>query len=70
MRIVLAVDGSQFSDAAVQAMIAPTQSKDAEIRVLHVVEPSTLLVPREMGGYDSALHKIWEAEKKQAQGLV
>lgn len=70
MRIVLAVDGSQFSDAAVQAVIAQAQPKDTEIRVLHVVELPTLLVTREMGGYDSALDKAWEAEKKQAQGLV
>lgn len=70
MRIVLAVDGSPFSDAAVQALIAHPKSKDAEIRVLHVVEPPTLLSTREMGGYDSALEKAWEAEKKQAQLLV
>lgn len=70
MRIVLAVDGSPFSDAAVQALIAHPKSKDAEIRVLHVVEPPNLLATREMGGYDSALEKAWEAEKKQAQLLV
>lgn len=70
MKILLAVDGSKFSDAAVQAVIAEAQPKDTEIRVLHVVEPPTLLVTREMGGYDSALEKVWETEKKQAQGLV
>jgi nucleotide-binding universal stress UspA family protein len=70
MRIVLAVDGSPFSDAAVQALIAQAQSKDAEIRVLHVLEPPNLLSTREMGGNDSALEKAWETEKKQAQGLV
>jgi len=70
MRIVLAVDGSAFSDAAVQATIAQAGSKGTEIRVLHVVEPPTLLATREMGGYDSALEKAWEAERKQAQLLV
>jgi nucleotide-binding universal stress UspA family protein len=70
MKIVLPVDGSSFSDAAVQAVIAQARSKDAEIRVLHVVEPPTLLATREMGGYDSALEKAWDAEKKQAQLLV
>jgi len=70
MRIVLAVDGSAFSDAAVQAVIAQAGSKDAEIRVLHAVEPPTLLATREMGGYDSALEKAWEVEKKHAQLLV
>ena len=70
MRIILAVDGSQFSNAAVQAMIAQAQPKVTEIRVLHVVELPTLLVIREMGGYDSTLDKACEAERKQAQGLV
>lgn len=68
MRIILAVDGSPFSDAAVQALIAQAQSKDAEIRVLHVLERPNLLSTREMGGYDS-LEKAWETEKKHAQGL-
>ncbi len=70
MRIILAVDGSQFSNAAVQAVIAQAQPKVTEIRVLHVVELPTLFVIREMGGYDSTLDKAWEAERKQAQGLV
>lgn len=70
MRIILAVDGSQFSNAAVQAVIAQAQPKVTEIRVLHVVELPTLLVIREMGGYDSTLDKACEAERKQAQGLV
>ena len=51
-------------------MIAQAQPKVTEIRVLHVVELPTLLVIREMGGYDSTLDKACEAERKQAQGLV
>jgi nucleotide-binding universal stress UspA family protein len=70
MRIMLAVDGSPFSDAAVQALIAQAQSKNAEIKVLHVLEQPNLLATREMGGYDSALERVWETEKTQAQLLV
>jgi len=70
MRILLAVDGSQFSHAAVQAVMAHPNARDTEIRVLHVVEPPTLLVAREMGGYDSALDKAWEVERVQARELV
>ena len=69
MRILLAVDGSQCSDRALKAVIARTQPKDAEIRVVHVVEPPSLLVAREMGG-TTALDKAWEAETKQTQALV
>lgn len=70
MKILLAFDGSKFSDAAVQAVIAQAHPTDAEIRVLHVVEPPALLETREMSAYHSVLEKMWEAEKKQAQELV
>ena len=70
MKIVLAVDGSKFSEAAAQAVITQGQPDSTEIQVLHIVEPPSLLVAREMGGYDRALDAVWEAETKQAQALV
>jgi universal stress protein A len=70
MKIVLAVDGSKCSDAAVQAVIAQARPKGTEIRVLHAVEPPSLLVAREMGGYDRALDSVWEGEQKEAESLV
>jgi nucleotide-binding universal stress UspA family protein len=39
MKILLAIDDSKFSEAAIQAVIAQAHSKDTEVRVLHVVEP-------------------------------
>ena len=70
MKIVLAIDGSKFSEAAAQAVITQGQPDSTEIQVLHIVEPPSLLVAREMGGYDRALDAVWEAETKQAQALV
>ena len=70
MKIVVAIDGSKFSEAAIQAVIEQARPKDTEIQVLHVVEPPSLLVAREMGGYDRALDVVWEAETKQAEALV
>lgn len=70
MKILLAIDGSKFSKAATQAVIARTQPRGTEVRVLHVVEPPSLLVSREMGGYDPTLDVAWEAELKQAETLV
>ena len=70
MRIILAVDGSKFSDVAIQTVIAQARPQDAEIRVLYVLEPPSLLVAREMGSYKSALDAAWEAERKEAQVLV
>ena len=41
------------------------------MRVLHVVEPPSILVGREMGGYDpAALEAVWDKETKQAPALV
>lgn len=70
MKIVLAIDGSKFSEAAAQAVITQGRPDSTEIQVLHVVEPPSLLVAREMGGYDRTLDAVWEQETKQAQALV
>jgi nucleotide-binding universal stress UspA family protein len=70
MKILLAIDGSRFSDAAVEAVVALSNAQTAEIHVLHVVEPPSLLVTREMSGADRALDLAWEVELKQAKDLV
>lgn len=70
MKILLAIDDSKFSEAAVQAVVAQAHSKKTEVRILHVVEPPSLLVAREMGGYDPSLEAVWDQETKQAQTLV
>jgi nucleotide-binding universal stress UspA family protein len=69
-KVLLAIDDSKFSEAAIRAVIAQAQSKDTEVRVLHVVEQPLLLVAREMGGYDPLLDAVWEGETKQAEVLV
>jgi nucleotide-binding universal stress UspA family protein len=70
VKILLAVDDSKFSDAATKAVIAQGHTKDTEVRVLHVVEPPSLLVAREMGGYDPAIEEVWEKESKHAKAFV
>jgi nucleotide-binding universal stress UspA family protein len=70
MKILLAIDDSKYSEAAIQAVIAQAHSKDTEVRVLHVVEPPSLLVARETGVYDPTLEAVWGEETKEAQALV
>lgn len=70
MKILLAIDDSKYSEAAIQAVIAQAHSKDAEVRVLHVVEPPSLLVARETSINDPALEAVWGEETKEAQALV
>lgn len=70
MKLLLAIDGSKFSEAAVRTVIEQVRPEDSEVQVLHVVEPPSLLVAREMGGYDRALDAVWEAETKEAEALL
>jgi len=70
MKILLAIDDSKFSESAIQAVIARGHTEDTEVRVLHVVEPPSLLGVGDMGGYDPAIEVVWEEETKQAQVLV
>ena len=39
MRILLALDDSKCSAGATDALIAQAKTKDAEVRLLHAVEP-------------------------------
>src|SRR5579864_5834384 len=70
MKILLAIDESKFSEAAVQAVLAQARPPDTEVRVLHVVEPPSLLLGREMVGYDPEFEAVWKALREQAKDLV
>ena len=70
MKILLAIDDSKFSEAATQMVVAQARPQDTEVRVLHVLEPLSLLLGREMGGYDPELETVWQAEREQAKALV
>ena len=51
MKILLAIDNSKFSEAAVQAVIARHKLQGLEVRVLHAAEPPTLFTAPEMAEY-------------------
>jgi nucleotide-binding universal stress UspA family protein len=70
MKILLAIDDSKFSKAATNAILTLGPPKTSQIRVLHVVEPPSVLVARGMGGYSPNLRMIWEAQRKTAAALV
>ncbi len=70
MKILLAIDGSDFSQAALQSVIARPWPGNTEVKVLHVVEPPSLLMGREMGGYDPEFEMVWKALREQAKDLV
>lgn len=51
MKILLAIDDSKYSEAAVQALVARHKLQGLEVRVLHAAEPPTLLTAPEMAEY-------------------
>jgi nucleotide-binding universal stress UspA family protein len=70
MKILLAIDDSKFSHAAVQSVVTRAWSPGTEVKVLSVVEPPSLLIGREMTGYDPEFEAVWKALREQAKALV
>lgn len=70
MKILLAIDGSKFSEWAVQAVMAQTKPNHADVRVLHVVEPIPEYADGLAWGYGLQSAGVLEEESEQAQGLV
>jgi len=58
MKILLATDGSKFSEAATQAILAQHRSPETEVRVVSVVPVPTLSAPPQMAaGYAPELQE-------------
>jgi nucleotide-binding universal stress UspA family protein len=70
MKILLAMDGSDYSHAALQSVISRPWPADTTVKILNVVEPPSLLMGREMGGYDPEFEAVWSALREQAKDLV
>ena len=70
MKILLAIDDSKYSRAALQSVLTLAPPKGTQVRVLHVIEPPSVLVARGMGGYSANLRLVWEAQRKNGQELV
>ena len=70
MKILIAIDDSKFSQAAVQSVVARPGPPDTEIKVLHVVERPSLLLGREMADHDPEFEAAWKALREEAKDLV
>jgi nucleotide-binding universal stress UspA family protein len=74
MRVLLAIDGSEPSEAAVQAVAV--RGPGTEVRVVTVVEPATTLLPSLVAGAELGLWRTAEldalrrAALEQAERLV
>jgi nucleotide-binding universal stress UspA family protein len=69
MRILLAVDGSKFSDAATDAVIAQAIPGKAEVRVVHVVDTMDNPFPA-MTAFDAEIEHAPNVQRKPAEALV
>jgi hypothetical protein len=59
MKILIAIDESKLSQAAVQSVVARPWPPDIEMRQMHLVEPPSLLLGREMAAHDPEFETIW-----------
>jgi nucleotide-binding universal stress UspA family protein len=69
MKIVLAIDGSKFSDAATHAVIAQAIPGEAEVRVVHVVNLMNNPFP-EMTAFDAEIEHAPNEQREPAEALV
>ena len=66
MNILIAVDGSEFSDAAVQEVIR-FHPRTAQIRVIHAVEPLPVV---ESWAYAVDWQQLLDDQRKEAESFV
>jgi len=74
MRILLAIDGSEHSEAAVEEVARRHFSADSEVRVISVVEPATLLygqgVNMSLGVNPSLYVEVEKTARERARAAV
>ncbi len=69
MRILLAIDGSKFSEAATQTVAAQGWPQETEVRVLYVIEIFSPQLP-EMTAYYPGIEHSRDAQRKLAETAV
>lgn len=73
MKILLAIDDSKYSEAALQRVIAQNRPQETEVRVVHVTEPITFLYPPEMAAEYAPtpqLASLREEQLRAAEALL
>ena len=67
MKVLLAIDDSKYSEAAIQALITQAKPKETEVRVLHVIEP--IIISGE-GGYVIDWQSVTKELRKRGEGII
>ena len=63
MKILMAIDESEFSEAAIQLIIGQQRSESTQLRLIHVIEPFTFYFPPEIAAEYAATPQL-EALRK------
>lgn len=69
-KVLLATDGSRFSEAALQFLVQQVRPHETEVRVLHVAEPLPLLAVRGMSNYQHGFEEFLDTRTKQTKDLM
>jgi nucleotide-binding universal stress UspA family protein len=70
VKILLAIDDSKFSEAAIEAVIRQAIPQETEVKVLHVIEPIPIYPDGQAWGYGPEASQVLEEQRKEAEGLV
>lgn len=70
MKIMLAVDDSKFSQAAVNTLIAQVQPKGAEVCVVHAIEPVPLYPDGQAWGLDDLTAMVSKERRREAEEIT
>ena len=71
MKILLAIDGSKFSEAAAKAVAREYQPQEAEVKLLHVVDIPLPIPTSDAAGYrEESLKHGEELLQRTAQELI
>ena len=70
MKILLAIDDSKFSEAAIEAVIRQATPQETEVKVLHVIEPIPIYPNGQAWGYGPEASQVLKEQRKEAEELV
>jgi nucleotide-binding universal stress UspA family protein len=70
VKILLAIDDSKFSEAAIEAVIRQATPQETEVKVLHVIEPIPIYPNGQAWGYGPEASQVLKEQRKEAEELV
>jgi nucleotide-binding universal stress UspA family protein len=69
MKILVAIDDSQYSEAAIRQLIAQAPPRDIQVRVLHVIEAPSF-PDGQAWGYAVPVREVGQEQREEAERLV